>query len=131
MSYRSTPWTTTDADATGPNPRDGGRNDAPDERSTDLLFEVLSHEHRRAAIEYLVEQDKAVPLDDLLSAVAEASESPGGAHVSDRTGRIAAGFHHAHLGKLRGAEMVVYDPNRETIRPTDRAVHAAHLLDHL
>lgn len=131
MSYRSTPWTTTDAEAAGPNSRDGGRNDTSDDRSTDLLFEALSHEYRRAAIGYLAEQDEAVPLDDLLAAVVEASAWPEDSPLPERTSRVAAGFHHAHLGKLRDAGIVVYDPGRETVRPTDRAVHAAHLLDRL
>lgn len=131
MSYRSTPRATTDAGTAGQGPRDGGGNDAPDDRSTDLLFEALSHERRRAAIEYLAEQDEAVPLDDLLAAVVEAGAWPEDAPLPERTSRVAAGFHHAHLGKLREAGVVVYDPNRETVTPTDRAVHAARLLDRL
>lgn len=132
MSYRSKPWTTTDVDLTGPDPRDGGGNDAAERRETDVLFEVLSHEYRRAAIRYLAPQDEAVDLDDVLAAVVDECESgDDDRRPMDREARVAAGFHHAHLGKLRDAGMVVYDPNRETIRPTERAVHAAHLLDGL
>ena len=128
MSYHSKSWTATDPPA---GPRDDGVDGAHGARKTDLLFEVLAHEHRRIAIAHLVEQDGAVRLDDLVSVVADVGEWPAGMARAERESRVAAGFHHAHLGRLRDADMIVYDPELRTVRPTEDAVLAAHVLDGL
>lgn len=128
MSYHSRSWTSTDL-LTGP--RDGGVDGTADPRKADLLFEVLAHEHRRVALRYLVDQDEAIPLDDLQEAVVDALDWPEEQPPDARKERIATNFHHVHLGKLRDADMIVYDPELETVRPTDTAVLAAHVLDGL
>jgi hypothetical protein len=75
----------------------------------DALFDVLAHEYRRHALEYLLDHD-AAPRHELIGHVAS--------EVDGDEAHIATIFHHFHLPKMKDVEVIEYD--EEIIELTTR-----------
>lgn len=68
--------------------------------STDALFDVLSHEYRRHALDYLHDHT-AVPRQELIGHIAST--------VEEDESQIALLFHHIHLPKMKDAGVISHD----------------------
>lgn len=107
---------TRDADATGRTNRD---------LPTTTIFELLANHRRQLALQYLTSKVGAVPLRELADQIALWE----GEHTKERCERICTGLVHVHLPKLADAEIVRYDPNRETIELQETADQLTPFLD--
>lgn len=92
---------------------------SPDEQrndgglSTDEIFDVLGHEHRRHAISALREHDGETTLGRLVEETSNRTD--------DDPHRIAIAFQHSHLPRLQGTGVVTYDADRDRVELTDAA----------
>ena len=85
----------------------------------DKLFGVLADPDRRIALQYLLTQESAVGIDDLLDEVVSDSQSPG-AEIS--RAQLHTRFVHVHLPKLADIGVIEYDLDAgivESIRTID------------
>lgn len=91
---------------------------------TDAVFSILSHRHRRYALAYLLEQDRPVTVESIVSHVVDRTDSTG----EGASNRITLRFHHGHFPKLVDAGLIKYDEERRIVAPTDAtAALAPHL----
>jgi hypothetical protein len=105
-----------------------GGGATPDRFETVLA--LLSHPVRRHALLVLRERDCAVTLDELAHAVALREHGVTlGESVGDRFERVRVYLHHNHLPKLRAADVVAYDPDRETVELAANSEYVDRLLD--
>jgi len=107
---------TRDTDATG-------RTDS--DVPTTTIFNLLANHRRQLTLQYLTSTVGAVPLRDVADQIALWE----GEHTKERCERICTSLVHVHLPKLVDAEIVRYDPNRETIELRETADQLAPFLD--
>lgn len=92
--------------------------------STDALFSILSHRHRRYALAYLLEREEPVAVETVISHVVDRIDS------SEETyDRVALRFHHGHLPKLANAGLIEYDRDERIVTPTDSTAAAGPHLE--
>lgn len=91
------------------------------------VFDVLTDQERRAAVEYLAMATGAVPVDELVGFV-EATSTAGRARLDSRQ-RTEIRFHHVHLPKLDDAGLLDYDPGEQVVTPTETVDVARRLID--
>jgi hypothetical protein len=91
--------------------------------SSDTLFSILSHRHRRYALAYLLEREGPVAVESLVSHVADRID------CEDGRDRIALQFHHNHLPKLANARLIEYDRNERIVARTDAAAAVSPHLE--
>lgn len=84
-------------------------------QSVDVTFDLLSHYHRRYALDCLREHG-TMSLADLVDEVAarDYGQPPGDIADHDRE-RVSASLYHTHIPKLAEADMVDYDQATETV----------------
>lgn len=95
------------------------------EQTVTGIFELLSDRRRRFALHYLLTQVGATEVSDLADQIALRE----GNHTQDRYERICTGLVHIHLPKLVDAEVIEYDPERESIELRERAAALTPYLD--
>lgn len=82
---------------------------------TDQLFDLLSDVNRRTVLEYVLNRDSAVHVDELLDELAPVEGSSG-------TENLRAVHHarliHIHLPKLSTVGVVEYDSETDSVEPT-------------
>lgn len=91
---------------------------------TDALFSILSHRHRRYALAYLLERNEPVPVEALVSHVANRIDTSGPVY-----NQVALRFHHGHFPKLIDAGLIEYDKERLLIAPTNATATAKPHLE--
>lgn len=112
----------------------------PDDRSLDVIFEVLSDQRRRHVLTCLLDHGQAIALSELAADVAGRETGPGRNEVpphasesrmevsEDRVQRLTASLYHVHIPKLVAAGVVDYDPDRDVVRPTESARQIEQIL---
>ena len=106
---------------TGHSPKAGvaGRGDS-DERSLDVVFDLLADQRRQEVLACLVDDTRPMPLADLAEDVAARENEGPRAEVPTETVRtIATSLHHVHLPKLADAGAIEYDRDRDLIRVSE------------
>lgn len=85
----------------------------------DRLFELLADERRRYALYYLEQRDGPVPVDELVSRVAEwETDGSDESILDERYEEIEVDFHHEDLPRASEAPYVRYDPGRGLVELT-------------
>lgn len=94
-----------------------GLADVSDEIATDVLFDALADERRRAVLVALARENGQVELDELARTLAarSADDEPG---ESVRR-RLVISLYHHHAPKLDDAGLVEFDPEAGTITPLE------------
>lgn len=95
------------------------QTEQPTPISTDTVFDVLAHEHRRIALNHLTQTEEPVPVDALVDTVTDETN-----HLEDAEStreRIAVIFHHSHLPKMANAGFIEYDENQKKVTVTAAA----------
>ena len=84
------------------------------------VFEILSNNRRRHALEYLCEHDAVVTLRDLSEAIAtaESGESPAPRPVRHA---VYVSLHQTHLPMLDASGVLTYDSDRKVVELLDSA----------
>lgn len=96
---------------------------SPDALTTDQIFDLLGHEHRRHAITALRECDGAIGIDELTAEVhRRCADDP-------RRKQVETALYHAHLPKLDCAGIVRYDAEGERVKLTDSATQLTPFLE--
>lgn len=97
-----------------------------DPESLDRTLAALADPLRRSVVAYLAAEERPVSRDELVdhAATAPASDGPGG---RDRHG-VAVALYHRHLPELEAADLAVYDPEDELVRPTEETLRAVDCL---
>lgn len=90
-----------------------------DTETRTAVFDMLTDEVRRAAIEYLAMETGTASVDELAGFVAAMSAA------IDSRQRTEIQFHHVHLPKLDASGLIDYDQDTRTVTPTE-ALNAAH-----
>ncbi|EMA31017.1 hypothetical protein C444_08860 [Haloarcula japonica DSM 6131] len=83
--------------------------------SVTTIFELLTSERRRRALQYLTQAVGAVPISDL----ADQLTLWEGEHTREQYERVCTSLFHVHLPKMADAGVVQYDPACETVHPQE------------
>lgn len=114
--------------------------DRSDDRSIDVVLDVLSDRRRRHVLTSLLDAGEEVGLSELAEDIAARDTGPprseGSPHASqhrmggaeDRVQELTASLYHVHIPKLVVAGVVEYDPGRDTVRPTGSARRIERIL---
>jgi len=86
---------------------EGASAGRPPAISIDRAFELLSREHRRRVLYYLMDNEGAASIDDIAEHAAGASD--------DAADAAAVGLHHTHLPRLADAGVIDYDRDTERV----------------
>lgn len=86
----------------------------PDDVSLDAVFDVLGNARRRHVLYALADAEAPVGVADVVDRLCEFE----GTETDDQRGRVAMSLYHVHLPKLAAADLVDFDPDRETVEPT-------------
>lgn len=115
--------------------------DRSDDRSIDVIFDVLSDRQRRHTLVSLLDHGGAIALSELAEDIAARDTGPPRSEVSpqvsenrmevpeDRVQELTAALYHAHIPKLADAGVVEYDSDRDTVRPTKSTRQIKDLLE--
>lgn len=95
------------------------QTEQPTSISTDTIFDIFAHEHRRIALNHLTQTEGPVPVDALVDTVTNEANQLGDAEST--RDRIAVLFHHSHLPKMADAGFIEYDENQKKVRLTTEA----------
>lgn len=100
--------------------------------TTDTIFDVLSHSHRRTLLAILHTHDQPQAIADIARAIAERTH---GAPLDEIPGetieRIEASLHHIHIPKLQAVDSIVFNPDRNVLALTERGEQLCAVMDHL
>ena len=100
--------------------------------SQDVLFDVLSHTHRRALLECLDDHGVSLALADVAEEVALLNSGRSIQEISpDDIKRIYMSLYHSHVPKLAAEGFVEYDQGRDIVNLTDRGAQLAALKNRL
>lgn len=102
------------------NPR-GTESELP----TSTAFELVSHEHRRVAVEVLSDRSEPVTLEELAT---ETGSRDGSVSV-DEHDVLRMELHHCHLPKLADAGLVRYDRETNRVTPLPALARFADAID--
>lgn len=84
--------------------------------SRDEAFDLLSNPRRLCAVRHLARRRRCT-MDDLVEHVATREYGTDrSALTREQRRRIYVSLHQSHLPRLAGADLVIYDPDRRTIR---------------
>ncbi|WP_336339355.1 DUF7344 domain-containing protein [Haloarcula brevis] len=78
------------------------------------VFDCLSNDERRAVLDFLVDEDGQVTVDDVAGHLAVDSDD-------DAVHRARVQLHHIHLPKLNAAGLIVWSRDQGTVRETTLA----------
>lgn len=85
----------------------------------DELFDVLSHHRRRFTLQYLQTAESPPVSVDVLTTTLGSWEDqrtgPAQVHTSADTADIKLSLVHTHLPKMADADVITYDPTRQTV----------------
>ncbi|GAA0197955.1 ArsR family transcriptional regulator [Haladaptatus pallidirubidus] len=84
-----------------------------DELTTDEIFDVLGHSHRRHALSALMNCNGKATVTELVEKTSYRIETP--------PERVEVGLHHSHLPRLEGLGVVEYDSETNVVELTDTA----------
>lgn len=100
-------------------PTDDGTASTSATVDQDTVFDVLSHNYRRRALSYLLQNGRSASIDDLHDHLASDVESLD--DEPDARRRIDTAVHHCHRPKLEEAGLVEYDEENDVVRATAAA----------
>lgn len=84
--------------------------------SADVLFDVLAEQRRRYVLHCLREHATSMTLSDVADEVAALEhETPVDDVPAEAVERIYLSLYHSHVPKLADANVVEYDPERDTV----------------
>lgn len=84
----------------------------------DTAHDMLASCRRRHLVDYLhTEADPPVPLDQVTAAIRMRLAGRAGNQPTED--ELKEGLYHHHLPRLAGADIVEFDPDRETIRAVE------------
>ncbi|WP_049970388.1 DUF7344 domain-containing protein [Haladaptatus cibarius] len=84
-----------------------------DKLTTDEIFDVLGHSHRRHALTALMDCDGKATMTELVEKTSN--------RIETAPKRIEVGLHHSHLPRLEGMGVVEYDTDTNVVQLTDAA----------
>ncbi|WP_207890221.1 DUF7344 domain-containing protein [Natrarchaeobius chitinivorans] len=88
--------------------------------SLDTLFQILSHQHRRAVLGVLIENGRKLTLNDLTKEIAARNhETPITEVPSDDVNKFHLSLYHNHVPRLAETQLIEYDEDREIVKPTE------------
>ncbi|QAU14041.1 hypothetical protein EKH57_15760 [Halorubrum sp. BOL3-1] len=92
------------------------------------VYEVLSNARRRKALTELWAQPDTLSLRELSERIAatESGQTPAPRALRES---VYNALHQVHLPKLDALGLVVYDPDRKTVRVCSRASHLSRYMD--
>lgn len=100
--------------------------------SQDVLFDVLSHTHRRALLECLDDHGVPLALADVAEEVALLNSGRSIQEISpDDIKQIYMSLYHSHVPKLAAGDFIEYDQERDLVNLTDRGARLAALKNQL
>ena len=95
----------------------------------DRALDLLHNERRRYTLYYLQEQNEAVPIDDVVEAVAEMEADEALGTLSDEDlEEIKLSLYHHHLPKTQPLEFIRFNGDEQTIELTDEPTKFGTLL---
>ncbi|ADB59993.1 hypothetical protein Htur_1101 [Haloterrigena turkmenica DSM 5511] len=98
------------------------------DETANTVFEILSHQRRRYALECLREYENPLPLADLADEVAVREYDASLPEISAETvKRVYLSLYHTHVPKLAAAEYVRYSQDRDTVTLRVHSEQAEHL----
>lgn len=98
----------------------------------DEVFDVLSDRRRRTALEVLIAHEVPLALADLADEVAVREHEARITEISEETVRdVYLSLYHKHVPKLREANVVRYDQDRDLVALTDHADHVEGFMHEL
>ncbi|QLG60740.1 DUF7344 domain-containing protein [Halorarum salinum] len=104
-----------------------------DERSADVVLDLLADQRRRDVLACLEGSTQSIPLTELAEDIAARENEGSLTEVPNAEVRtIQLSLHHVHLPKLDDAGAVEYDRDRNLTRasePTDRVERALSLIE--
>ncbi|WP_254864753.1 DUF7344 domain-containing protein [Halovivax gelatinilyticus] len=83
--------------------------------TVDDVLSLLNDERRRYALYFLSEQDRPVPIDEVVRAVAEMETGSDGEPDESTIRDVELSFHHNHLDRADRYEFVYYNRTDQTI----------------
>lgn len=100
--------------------------------SQDLLFDVLSHTHRRALLECLDTHSVPLALADVAEEVALLNSGRSIQEISpEELKRVYMSLYHTHVPKLTEEDLLQYDQARDLVELTERGSQLAALKNQL
>lgn len=98
--------------------------------STDTVFELLADSRRRYLLESLAEHGYSLTLADLADEVASRECD---AHITDipedEVLEVYLSLYHQHVPKLDGADVVVYDQDRDLVARDENATVLEQVIE--
>ena len=85
----------------------------------DTLFALLATRQRRRVL-YVLRREQTVAVDELAERILRRHDRSAGPSARERRHEIETILHHQDIPKLRDADVVDYDPDRERVSATDR-----------
>ncbi|WP_312908275.1 DUF7344 domain-containing protein [Natronosalvus caseinilyticus] len=103
-----------------------------EEVSVDEILELLSHQRRRAVLDFLLTHDRPLTLNDLRNEVVEEEQNTDITEIpSQQVKQTHISLHHVHIPKLEDKGVVNYDPNRNIVEPTEKLTQLEPFLNQL
>ncbi|WP_226042439.1 hypothetical protein [Natrinema sp. DC36] len=91
-----------------------------EEVSVDEILELLSHQRRRAVLDFLLTHDRPLTLTDLRNEVVEKEQGTEITEIpSKQVQQVHISLHHVHIPKLEEKEVINYDSSRNLVEPTE------------
>ncbi|WP_394739754.1 DUF7344 domain-containing protein [Natronococcus roseus] len=91
-----------------------------EDTSVDGIFELLSHQRRRAILDLLLTHDRPLTLTDLRNEVVEKEQGTEITEIpSKQVQQVHLSFHHVHIPKLKESGVINYDSSRNLVEPTE------------
>ena len=91
-----------------------------EDTSVDGIFELLSHQRRRAILDLLLTHDRPLTLTDLRNEVVEKEQGTEITEIpSKQVQQVHLSFHHVHIPKLEESGVINYDSSRNLVEPTE------------
>ncbi|MWG34207.1 DUF7344 domain-containing protein [Halomarina oriensis] len=93
--------------------------------SVDDIFEGLSHNRRRLALQYFKQYENPIELDDLAERIARWEQTPTAVPAEVEVEAVRTALHRTHLPKLDELGFIEYQSEREAILTNNARITAA------
>lgn len=87
--------------------------------ATDVLFGLLARATNRFVLQYLIDSERPVSVNELVEYAVSVSEPDAGETVGELRGSVRASVEHS-VGDLASEGFLHHDPTSGTVEPTDR-----------
>lgn len=92
-----------------------------DNETLNAMYEILTEQRRRHAIECLLEHDTPLTLPDLADEIAvKENGTPISEVPAEEVKDVYLSLYHTHVPKLADANVIRYDQDNDTVAPLDR-----------